>query len=347
MTEKNSSSYAEAGVDIDEGDTFVRKIKQRIAIAWPGTEKEIGGFAGAVNVAPIVKREAFSTDGVGTKLILAATVEHFTGVGIDAVAMSVVDNYVAGMRPRYLLDYFATGKLKTQKHIAIVDSVIEACHMAGCKLIGGETAEMPGFFRHDWYIDLVTFSVANDEQPIKFSSIKPGQKVFALPSKGLASNGFSLVRQILGLTGTPSANRRKLLSKRIFGVPLYQVLLKPTPIWIRTIDEELRGGLKLSGMVHVTGGGLIDNPVRVLPGNVYMSIDRSTWKRPEVFNYLQEVGGISINDMDRTFNNGVMMLCILDEESHDPVSKQFMEVGRIEQTIDDAPSVKLYGRYSS
>lgn len=337
--------YKKAGVDIDEGNLFIKMLRRRIATAWPGTEKEIGGFSGAVMLPSQVKKEAFSTDGVGTKLTIGAISENFSGLGIDAVAMSVVDNYVAGMRPKYLLDYFATGKLQAEKHIKIIDSVIEGCHMSGCKLVGGETAEMPGFFRHDWYIDLVTFSIAFDEQPIEFSPIKAGQKVFALPSYGVASNGFSLVRDVFGLISAPSVARKKLLSKKIFGIPLHQVLLRHTPIWIRTIDEEMRGGLKLSGMVHITGGGLIDNPPRILSPNLKMTIDRSTWKRPEVFGYIQEARNIPTADMDRTFNNGLMILCILDKESYLPVNKSFCEVGVIEKRVNDEPQVKLVGKY--
>ncbi len=344
-TSSGGDAYKKAGVDINEGDFFVQMVRRRIAQAWPGMEKEIGGFAGEVNIPPMVTRGAFSTDGVGTKLIIAAITNNFIGVGHDAVAMSVVDNYVAGLRPRYVLDYFATGKLIADKHIAIINSVIDACKLAQCKLIGGETAEMPRFFRHDWFVDLVTFSVAFDNRPVEFFAIRPGQKVFALPSFGLASNGYSLVRNVFGLTGAPSVARRKLFSKRIFGKPLQEVLLEPTPIWIQAIEDERQRGLQLSGMVHITGGGLVDNPPRVLPDDMKMIIDRSTWRRPEIFGYIQEKHNISVTDMDRTFNNGLMMLCILDSDSYLPVNSDFKEVGVIELRLDNEPQVQLIGSY--
>lgn len=346
MSGQKKDAYAKAGVDINEATLFVEMIKERIAKAWPGEEKNIGGFAGAVPVPRSTREMVASTDGVGTKLIIAALVDHFEGVGIDAVAMSTVDSYVAGIRPKYVLDYFATGKLDSQKHIAVIDSLVEGCKKANCKLIGGETAEMPRFFRHDWYVDLVTFAFGFDDKPIEFSSVKIGQKVIALPSYGLASNGYSLGRKAFALNGAPSLTRKRLLSKSIFGCPLHEVLLRPTPIWIRHIDRELDKGVKLSGMIHVTGGGLVDNPPRILSSDKKMIINRGAWKRPSVFREIQDRQNVSVADMDRTFNNGVMMLLVLDEDSPSLSSSiPHCEVGVIAERIHDEPQVELYGEY--
>lgn len=345
MTQQKDA-YAKAGVDIDAATRFVEMIKNRIAKAWPGAERNIGGFAGAVNVPQKIKKMIASTDGVGTKLILAAIVDDFSGVGIDAVAMSAVDSYVAGIRPKYLLDYFATGMLLPDKHISIMDSLIRGCLQAKCQIVGGETAEMPRFFRHDWYVDLVTFVVGFDDAPIRFSPIKVGQRVFALPSYGLASNGFSLVRKAHGLNCSPSRARKILNSSTALGKPLYEILLSPTPIWISQLDDELDRGVKLSGMIHVTGGGLVDNPPRILPSNKKMIIDRGAWKRPAVFGDIQDRQKIPIADMDRAFNNGVMMLLVLDEDSPALSSDiKHYEVGIIAQRKSNESQVELSGKY--
>ncbi len=339
-------AYSKAGVNIDAGMLFVEMIKDRFAKAWPGTERNIGGFAGTVPVPKGVRSMVASTDGVGTKLILAAVMNMFDGVGRDAVAMSAVDSYVAGIKPSYLLDYFATGLLDPEKHIAIIDSLIAGCKDACCQIIGGESAEMPGFFKRDWYVDLVTFAVGFDENPIRYAPLKVGQKVYGLPSYGAASNGFSLLRKVHGLNTSPSKMRRKLESESLMGYPLAEALLKPTPIWIKALEEERAKGVKFSGHIHVTGGGLEDNPPRILPSGLKMVIDRSSWERPGIFYFTQEKGKISQRDMDRTFNNGLMMLSVVSDDGVPFDCPHAFEIGVIEKRKGNEAQSELVGKYS-
>jgi phosphoribosylformylglycinamidine cyclo-ligase len=352
MTEKDA--YAKAGVDIGAGTQFIEMMKERFAKAWPGAERNIGGFAGTVPVPRGSQSMVASTDGVGTKLILAAAMDMFDGIGRDAVAMSAVDSYVAGTKPKYLLDYFATGCLDPEKHIRIIDSLIAGCYDAGCQIIGGETAEMPGFFKHNWFVDLVTFVVGFDdepktfdEEPREYSPLKVGQKVYGWPSYGPASNGFSLLRKVHGLNTSPSKMRRKLESRSLMGRPLAEALLAPTPIWIKELERQRANGVKFSGHVHVTGGGLIDNPPRILPSYLKMVIGRNFWNRPKIFYFTQELGNISQSDMDRTFNNGIMMISVVSDDGMPMVSSKAIEIGVIEKRKGDEPQSELFDKYRS
>lgn len=354
MELSKKDAYAKAGVNIDKGMQFVEMIKERIAKAWSGEERNIGGFAGIVPVPNGSRSMVASTDGVGTKLILAALMNMLDGIGRDAVAMSAVDSYVAGIKPKYLLDYFATGCLDPEKHIRIIDSLIAGCKDAGCRIIGGETAEMPGFFRHNWFVDLVTFVVGFDDEPksfdvepMEYAPLKAGQKVYGFPSFGPASNGYSLLRKVWGLNTSPSKMRRKLESRSLLGHPLAEALLEPTPIWIRKIEEQRVRGVKFSGHIHVTGGGLIDNPPRILPDDLKMVIDRNSWNRPPIFYFTQEIGRIPQSDMDRTFNNGIMMISVVSNEGMSMNCPDAVKIGVIEKRKGGEPQAELFGKYKS
>jgi len=348
--EQKGLTYADAGVDISTADRFVAMIRERIGQAWPETAKEIFGFAGEATLPRMARVMAASTDGVGTKLKLAAVTEMFDGVGQDAVAMSAVDTFVSGKKPAYLLDYFSTGKLEPEKHIKIIESVIRGCQLAGCKLIGGETAEMPGFFRYDWMVDLATFVVGFSTMMPEGYSVKAGQKVFGWPSNGPASNGYSLIRKVFGLNDSPSKVRKKLqrvyadLGQRF----LAEVLLNPTPIWIPEIEEEEERGVCFSAHAHITGGGLVENPPRALPKwpGLKMVIDRSSWQRPAIFRFIQEKGSVPVDDMDRTFNNGIMVISIVSDQGVLPENDNAVEIGVIEKRRKGEPRVVLTGRYN-
>lgn len=340
-------TYKKAGVNISEADKFVVMIRERVGKAWPQMGKEISGFAGMANIPLGATKLVSSTDGVGTKLKLAALLEQYRGVGYDGVAMSAVDSYVAGSRPMYLLDYFAAGKLNADKHIAVIDSLINACQNAGCKILGGETAEMPGYFKYDWMIDLITFVIGFPDPILTKVPLKVGQNVFGWPSDGPASNGFSLLRKIFGLNDSPSKVRRKLYrSYEGLNNTLGGELLKPTRIWIKQIDEAIKVGVKFAGHSHITGGGLVENPPRILTDSFKMVIDRSSWMRPPIFGLAQRLGKVPIADMDRTFNNGIMVISVVDKESSLLKGMGAREIGIIEKRKEGEKSVELINSYS-
>jgi phosphoribosylformylglycinamidine cyclo-ligase len=351
---KQVMTYKNAGVDINEADKFVAMIKSRIAATWPEMAKEIGEFAGQAKIPTIrgnMARSLYaSTDGVGTKLKIAALLDEYSGIGQDAFAMSAVDSYVAGSRPMFLLDYFATGKLIADKHIAIMDSLIEACRSADCRIVGGETAELPGMFKYDWLIDLVTFVIGFPDPILEFKPKKVGQKVYGWPSYGPASNGYSLLRKIFGLNDSPSKVRKKLnrYYPELHGIheTLGQALLAPTRVWITAIDMAIMVGTKFSGHAHITGGGLIENPPRILDEGLKMVIDRSSWKRPAIFGLAQRIGKVPIEDMDRTFNNGIMVVSVVSDEGR-PISRSSsaIEIGVIEKRKEGEKPVILTGKY--
>ena len=357
MTEEQGMTYKKAGVNISEADKFVAMIKARVVRAWPKMAKEIGGFAGRAKIPRSIRgyrvKDLYSsTDGVGTKLKIAALLGDFSGIGYDAVAMSAVDAYVAGSRPVYLLDYFATGKLIAEKHIAVIDSLIEACQMIGCKILGGETAEMPDYFKYDWMIDLITFVIGFDDPILLLEPMRAGQKVYGWPSSGPASNGYSLLRKVFGLNDSPSKVRRKLDRDYLelygeYGTTLGEALLVPTDIWITAIDMAILEGTKFSGHAHITGGGLVENPPRILPSEFKMVIDRGAWKRPPIFGLTQRTGKVPIEDMDRTFNNGIMVISVVSDDGPLSRNTRAIEIGVIENRKEREKPVMLTGKYNN
>jgi phosphoribosylformylglycinamidine cyclo-ligase len=341
-------TYKQAGVDISEAEKFVGMVKDRVRLAWPEASNQIGGFSGKAAVPFRTSILAASTDGVGTKLKIASLVDMLDWVGHDGAAMSLVDTYVSGALPRYMLDYLAVGKLESEKHIKIIESLIGACKFCGCRLIGGETAEMPDFFKYDWMVDLATFVIGFPDRTSGFAPLEEGQAVYGWPSRGLASNGFSLVRKVFGLNDAPSKARKKLLKecRDLSYCSLAETLLVPTPIWISPAEDAVSNDTVFSGHAHITGGGLIDNPPRALSDEFMMTIDRGSWERPPIFRLIQEKGRVPDHDMDRTFNNGIIMISIVSEKG-EPLNNDYaVKIGEIRRRKKGEPQIMLTGKYA-
>ncbi len=346
MTTSEQSKYKEAGVDIDKGNTFVKNIKDIVSSTHQrGVLNEIGGFSSffAIDTGKYKKPVLVSsTDGVGTKLAVANLCKKHDTIGIDLVAMCVNDIIVGGATPLCFLDYFSTGKLDIDVATEVVKGIAEGCRQAKCSLVGGETAEMPGLYRPGDY-DLAGFTVgiADRDAIIDGSEIKVGNVILGLASSGLHSNGFSLVRKICfdDLHLSVDAHIEEL------GCTLGEELLKPTKIYVQSVLNVLRK-FRINGMVHNTGGGFIDNTPRILPKGCKAIIDGSGWDIPPIFNFLRQKGNVGKDEMYRTFNMGIGLLVIVDEESAEDIAHQFRAVGenpfvigRIEALRDENDSV--------
>lgn len=324
---EKKNAYAEAGVDIEAGNRFVNLIRPIVKKTHtPGVMTDIGGFAGvySLNVQNLKKPVLVSsTDGVGTKLKIAFMLDKHDTVGIDLVAMCVNDIVVQGATPLFFLDYISMGKLNTERAVDIVKGIAAGCEDARCSLIGGETAEMPGFYNDNEY-DLAGFVVglADNEDLLDGAEIAVGHKIIGIGSSGLHSNGYSLVRKIFfeGLKMSPHDHVDD------FGRTLGEELLEPTRIYARTISN-LRRDFRIYGISHITGGGLIDNPPRILPSRCKAIIDRSAWTPLPIFQYLQRAGKITDHDMLLTFNNGLGMLIVVSEEETDDVLGRLKAMG--------------------
>jgi phosphoribosylformylglycinamidine cyclo-ligase len=320
-------SYKEAGVDVDKGDNFVRLIKSLVEGTFrPDVLTKLGGFAGCVSLnlrrykKPIL---VSSTDGVGTKLKIAFSMDRHDTVGIDLVAMCVNDIIVIGARPLFLLDYLAVSKLEPNRAKKVVGGIVKGCLEAECSLIGGETAEMPGFYKKGEY-DLAGFVVGilEEDQIIDGSGIRIGDKLVGIASSGLHSNGFSLVRKVL-------LERHKLdLRKRVaeLGERLGETLLRPTRIYVKTILNLLRD-FSPHGMAHITGGGITGNLPRILPKGCKAVIRKGTWDVPPIFPFLQERGNISEDEMHKTFNNGIGMILVIPPKDAHKVMARLQALG--------------------
>lgn len=306
----NPISYRSSGVDIDAGNRLVEIIKPLAKRTLrPEALGGIGGF-GALFEMPKKYRQPVlvsGTDGVGTKLKLAFQYARHATVGIDLVAMSVNDILVQGAEPLFFLDYFACGKLDVDTAAQVIQGIAHGCEDAGCALIGGETAEMPGMYPEGEY-DLAGFAVGvvEKDQIINGSSIRANDTVLGMASSGPHSNGFSLIRRILELNAVqPDA--------RLGETSLIDALLMPTRIYVKSLLA-LIAGLPVKGLAHITGGGLLENIPRVLPDNVAAHIDRSTWARPPLFDWLQQHGNVAEEEMQRVFNCGIGMVIIVAPE---------------------------------
>ncbi len=309
-----SLTYADAGVDIDKANALVSKIKEIAKQTHrTGVIGEIGGFGGlfSLNTAGMERPVLVSsTDGVGTKLKIAFMMGKHDTVGIDLVAMCINDIAVQGAKPLFFLDYLSTGKLKTDTVTEIIKGIAEGCRQAVCALIGGETAEMPGFYRDNEY-DLAGFAVGivDNSKIIDGSEIRAGNKVIGIASSGLHSNGYSLVRKICF----------DILKLKIddhvpeLGKSLGEELIIPTKIYSDTIYRIYRD-LPVLGLAHITGGGIGDNILRIIPKSCNVVIRKGSWDVPPVFPFLQQAGKISEKEMLRTFNNGIGMIAVLPEE---------------------------------
>ena len=304
MTERAPVTYREAGVDIDAGDELVERIKPRVKRSMrPEVLGGIGGFGALVEVPLDRYRKPVlvsGTDGVGTKLRLAIDTQRHDGVGIDLVAMCVNDVIVQGAEPLFFLDYYASGKLDIGVGERVIAGIVEGCVQAGCALVGGETAEMPGMY-HGADYDLAGFCVGVVEKDaiIDGSKTRAGDVVLGLPSSGPHSNGFSLIRKILQLSNAD-------LEADLQGVSLIDLLMAPTRIYVKPLLKLMRE-VPLHGLSHITGGGLVDNIPRVLPDGLEVVLERSAWRRDAIFEWLQQQGKIADAEMYRVFNCGIGM----------------------------------------
>lgn len=300
-------TYRDAGVDIDAGDALVDRIKPHAKRTMrPGVMAGIGGF-GALFAVPKGYREPVlvsGTDGVGTKLKLAVEWQRHDTIGIDLVAMSVNDILTLGAEPLFFLDYYACGKLDVDSAADVVKGIAAGCEMAGCALIGGETAEMPGMYPVGEY-DLAGFAVgvAEKKKIIDGRSIKPGDVVLGLASNGIHSNGYSLVRRILAQPGVK-------LSAKIGGRALKDAVLAPTRIYVKPVLQLMKK-IKVKGLAHITGGGLVDNVPRVLGPKLTAEIRADAWPLPPLFRWLQSQGNVADAEMHRVFNCGIGMVLVV------------------------------------
>ncbi|MBD8064669.1 phosphoribosylformylglycinamidine cyclo-ligase [Devosia sp. PTR5] len=324
----NALSYKRAGVDIDAGNALVEAIKPAVrSTRRPGADGEIGGFGGLFDlkaagfVDPVL---VAANDGVGTKLKIAIDTGRHDTIGQDLVAMCVNDLVVQGAEPLFFLDYFATGKLDVAQGQAIVEGIAHGCRLAGCALIGGETAEMPGMYRDGDY-DLAGFAVGAAERNalLPRPDIAAGDMLVALASSGIHSNGYSLVRKIVELSGLPWDAPAPFA----LGSTLAEALLTPTRIYVKSILTALDAGLSVKALAHITGGGFIDNIPRVLPKHLAADIDLAAVQTPGVFGWLAKVGGMDQREMLRTFNCGVGMLIAVGPHDADALVDLLNQAG--------------------
>jgi len=318
-----SLSYRDAGVDIDAGDALVEAIKPLAKRTMrEGVLGGIGGFGGLFEISKKFKEPVLvsGTDGVGTKLKLAFELNRHDTVGIDLVAMSVNDILVQGAEPLFFLDYFACGKLDVATATAVVKGIAEGCEQSGCALLGGETAEMPGMYPDGEY-DLAGFAVGAVEksQIIDGSKIVPGDVVLGLASSGIHSNGYSLVRKIISVA-------KPDLEADFHGRKLADVLMAPTRLYVKPLLA-LMASMEVKGLVHITGGGLVENIPRVLQDNLTAVLDAAAWTMPPLFQWLQQHGGVADAEMHRVFNCGIGMTVIVSKENADAAMAQLQAAG--------------------
>nr|WP_275446920.1 phosphoribosylformylglycinamidine cyclo-ligase [Pseudoalteromonas sp. Of7M-16] len=339
-------SYKDAGVDIDAGNALVERIKGVVKkTRRPEVMGGIGGF-GALCELPTGYKEPVlvaGTDGVGTKLRLAIDLKKHDTVGIDLVAMCVNDLIVQGAEPLFFLDYYATGKLDVDTAADVVSGIGKGCELSGCALIGGETAEMPGMYEGDDY-DMAGFctGVVEKSKIIDGTKVKAGDQLIALASSGPHSNGYSLIRKVLEVSGADT-------NEEYAGKPLGEHLLEPTRIYVKAILELLKD-VDVHALSHITGGGFWENIPRVLPESAKAVVKGDSWEWPAIFNWLQENGNISTHEMYRTFNCGVGMILVVPAEklaqSLEILTAQgenAWHIGEIQNAVDGEEQVEILG----
>jgi phosphoribosylformylglycinamidine cyclo-ligase len=337
-------SYRDAGVDIDAGNELVERIKPAVGKTLrPEVLTGLGGFGALFRMDPGRWREPLlvsGTDGVGTKLMLARMLGRHDSIGIDLVAMCVNDILTSGAEPLFFLDYFATGKLRLDEAQSVIEGIAEGCRQAGCALIGGETAEMPGMYGDGEY-DLAGFAVGAVEasELLDGSRIRPGHRILGLASSGPHSNGYSLIRKIIERIAADLD--QPFASAAGETATLGDALLAPTKIYVRPMLALLESDA-IDGLAHITGGGLTENIVRVLPAGLGIEIDTGAWERPAIFNWLQENGRIDENEMLRTFNCGIGMVMIAPDTAANHLATRASdlgldccEIGRVRQADGD------------
>ena len=305
---KASLSYRDAGVDIDAGDALVDDIKKIVkSTQRPEVLAGVGGFGALVSIPKKYKQPILvsGTDGVGTKLKLGIDTGMVQGLGQDLVAMCVNDVLVSGAEPLFFLDYFATGKLDPQVAAKVIKGIAVGCKLAGAALVGGETAEMPGLYaKGDFDLAGFTVAVVEKKKIIDGTAIRPGDVIIGLPSSGPHSNGYSLVRKIVEVS-------KARLDQKFGKGTLAEALMMPTQIYVKPILRLLESGLPVRGMGHITGGGVVGNLARCFPKGTAAIIDAGSWKRPEVFNWLQTQGNVADDEMWRVFNCGVGFVVVV------------------------------------
>ncbi len=322
-------SYKDAGVDIDAGDALVERIKPLAKKTMrEGVLAGIGGFGALFEVPKRYKEPVLvsGTDGVGTKLRLAFEWQMHDTVGIDLVAMSVNDVLVQGAEPLFFLDYFACGKLDVDTAAAVVGGIAKGCELSGCALIGGETAEMPGMYPDGEY-DLAGFAVGAVEKSkiLTGQNVQAGDVVLGLASAGVHSNGFSLVRKVIERAGgnTPTA---------LDGLPFKQAIMAPTRLYVKSVLAAL-ANQPIKALAHITGGGLLENIPRVLPDGLAAHLRKGSWPQTELFAWLQATAGIDDIEMNRTFNNGIGMVVVVDAAHAPACAALLREQGEQVHTI--------------
>lgn len=338
-------SYKDAGVDIDAGNALVDNIKSVVKkTTRPEVMGGLGGFGALCRIPANYKKPILvsGTDGVGTKLRLAIDFKKHDTVGIDLVAMSVNDLVVQGAEPLFFLDYYATGKLNVEDATKVVTGIGKGCELAGCSLIGGETAEMPGMYHVPDY-DLAGFAVGvvEEDEIIDGSKVKPGDAIVAIASSGPHSNGYSLVRKVLEVS---KADPNQKMSD---GRTLIDTLLTPTRIYVKPILNLMKS-CKIHALAHITGGGFWENIPRVLPANTKAVCREDSWEWPEVFKWLQKNGNIDTHEMYRTFNCGVGMIVALDKADAEKAveilnanGEKAWVIGSIENAADNEEQVEI------
>ena len=343
-------TYADAGVDIDAGEALVRSIAPLAqSTARPGAEAALGGFGALFDPKAAGFRDPLlvaATDGVGTKLKIAIETGRHDGVGIDLVAMCVNDLVVQGAEPLFFLDYYASGRLDVESARAVVAGIAEGCRRAGCALVGGETAEMPGLYRGGDY-DLAGFAVGAVERDrvLTGEAVAEGDLILGMASEGLHSNGFSLVRRIVEAEGLAWSDPAPFAPERSLG----EALLHPTRIYVPACLHALRTG-GVHALAHITGGGLIENIPRVLPKGLAAALDVTALPLPPVFGWLRDAGAVAPLEMARTFNCGVGMVAVVAPEQAQAVLGALTEygeavsvMGRVERRPEGGPAVRIDG----
>ena len=348
MTTKKKSKYADAGVDIDAGNKLVDLIRPIVNKTYRvGVITDIGGFAGLFSLNVENTRNPVlvsSTDGVGTKLKVAFMMDKHDTVGIDLVAMCVNDIVVQGATPLFFLDYLSMGKLDLRKAQKIIKGISVGCMEAKCALIGGETAEMPGFYAEGEY-DLAGFVVglADNQELLDGSEIRVGHRLIGIASSGLHSNGYSLVRKLF------FEDKKTPVSEYVqeLGRTLGEELLEPTRIYVRPVLN-LRRDFRIYGISHITGGGLVDNVPRMLPKACKAVINKRSWSPPPIFTLLKKMGGIDDMEMMRVFNNGLGLIIVVSEEDTGEVMLRLKAMGEtaycvgwIEPREESEPAVEF------
>ncbi len=336
MSETKSFTYKDAGVDIDAGNQLVDNIKPMVKSTHrPGVMGSLGGFGGLFDLSEVACDNPVlvsGTDGVGTKLKLAHLLNDHSTIGIDLVAMCANDIIVMGAEPLFFLDYYACGQLDTDQASDVIKGIAKGCLDSGCALIGGETAEMPGMYEGDDY-DLAGFvvGVVDKTKIIDGSNIKVNQSIIGIASTGPHSNGYSLIRKILESSGAD-------INQAFDGSTLGKKLLAPTQLYAKSLLDLLSSTTQVKGVAHITGGGIMENISRVIPEGLAIEVDTQSWQMPAVFQWLQEQGNIQQEEMLRTFNCGIGLCLIVDNNDSklviDHFKKHDIAAWNIGQTID-------------